>query len=410
VAERRVRVAHLADLHLGFRQYTRQTSRGLNQREADVAEATRRAIDDVIACRPDLIVVAGDVFHSVRPTNTAIVFAFRELRRLREALPEVPVILVAGNHDTPRSVETGSILRLFEALGVLVADDAARRLEFPTLGASVLAVPHQALVRGVRPALRPEGDAPVQILVTHGEVEGALPEERAAVEYGGAQFALNDLAPEAWSYVALGHYHVARAVRPNAWYAGSLEFVSTVPWVEMATARAGGRGSGARRETEAADAKGYLIVDLPGGEPEFRRVGPIREHLDLEPIRCEGLDAATLNVLMTERVDHAKPSIDGRVVRLILWDVPRHVVRELDHARLRAWKDRALHFHLDPRRPPPQRTVGVGGIATPRQTLPEIVRSYLTQRPLAADLDRDAFLTLGMKYVDDAMREEDERT
>jgi len=396
-----VRVAHLADLHLGFRQYTRQTTRGLNQREADVAEATRRAIDDVIECRPDLVVVAGDVFHSVRPTNTAIVFAFRELRRLREALPSAPVVLVAGNHDTPRSVETGSILRLFEALGVMVADDAARRLEFPSLGTSVLAVPHQALVRGVRPALRPEGDAQVQILVTHGEVEGALPQERAAVEYGGAQFALADLAPEAWSYVALGHYHVAHAVRPNAWYSGSLEFVSTVPWVEMATR------PGARRKSTSHD-KGYLLVDLPGGEPQFRRVGPVREHLDLEPIRCEGLDAATLNVLIAERVDHADPPIDGLVVRLVLWDVPRHVVRELDHSQLRAWKDRALYFHLDARRPAPQRTVGVGGVSTPRQTLPEIVQSYLTRRPLPADLPRDDFLKLGMAYVDDAMRAEDE--
>lgn len=403
-----MRVAHLADLHLGFRQYTRQTARGLNQREADVAEATRRAIDDVISQRPDLIVVAGDVFHSVRPTNTAIVFAFRELRRLREALPEAPVVLVAGNHDTPRSVETGSILRLFEALGVLVADDVPRRFEFPQLGASVLAVPHQALVRGVRPSLRPEGDAPVQVLVTHGEVEGALPEERAAVEYGGALLAVADLAPNAWSYVALGHYHVVHAVRPNAWYAGSLDFVSTVPWVEMATAPSGPRTPRARRGSDHAHAKGYLLVDLPDGEPEFRQVGPVRDHLDLEPIRCDGLDAATLNVLVAERVEHANPPIDDRVVRLVLWDVPRHVVRELDHARLRSWKDRALHFHLDARRPTPRRSVGVGGITTPRQTLPEIVQAYLGQRPLPDDLDREAFVSLGLTYLDRAMREEDE--
>lgn len=402
-----MRLAHLADLHLGFRQYTRQTARGLNQREADVAEATRRAIDDVIEQQPDLIVVAGDVFHSVRPTNTAIVFAFRELRRLRDALPDTPVILAAGNHDTPRSVETGSILRLFEALGVLVADDAPRRFEFPALGTSVLAVPHQALVRGARPALRPEGDAPIQILVTHGEVEGALPEERAAVEYGGAQLAVADLAPDAWSYVALGHYHVPHAVRPNAWYAGSLDFVGTVPWVEIATAQTPGGRSRARGR-EAAHEKGYLLVDLPGGTPELRRVGPVREHVDLEPLRCDGLDAATLNVLIAERVDNAEPPIDDRVVRLVLWDVPRHVVRDLDHARLRSWKDRALHFHLDARRPPPQRSVGVGGIATPRQTLPQIVRAYLSQRPLDADLDREAFLGLGVTYLDEALREEDE--
>ncbi len=396
-----MKLAHLADLHLGFRQYTRQTARGLNQREADVAEAARRAIDDLIGQRPDMVVVAGDVFHSVRPTNTAIVFAFRELRRLREALPDTPVILVAGNHDTPRSVETGSILRLFDALGVIVVDDAPRRLDFASLEASVLAVPHQALTRGGRPALRPEGTAPVQILVTHGEVQGVLPEERAAVEYGGAPLAVADLAPDAWSYVALGHYHVAHEVRHNAWYAGSLDYVSTTPWVEMAVA------TSSRASGDAVPNKGYLLVDLPGGTPVFRNVGPVRDHVDLEPIRCEGLDAAALNVLIAERVEHAEPPIDERVVRLVLWDVPRHVLRELDHAQIRTWKDRALHFHLDSRPPLPQRQVGVGGIATRRQTLPEIVREYLGRRPLDADLDRAEFLRLGAAYLDDAMRDEE---
>lgn len=396
-----MKLAHLADLHLGFRQYTRQTQRGLNQREADVAEAARRAVDDVIEMRPDLIVVAGDVFHSVRPTNTAIVFAFRQLRRLREALPDAPLILVAGNHDTPRSVETGSILRLFDALGVIVVDDAPRRLELPSLGASVLAVPHQALTRGARPSLRPDGSAPVQILVTHGEVEGALPEERAAVEYGGAPLSVTDLAPDTWSYVALGHYHVAHEVRPNAWYSGSLDYVGTSPWAEMASA------APRRKARPRAAEKGYLLVDLPGGTPELRRVGPVREHVELEPIRCEGLDAASLNVLIAERVEHADPPIDERVVRLVLWDVPRHVLRELDHAQIRAWKDRALHFHLDSRPPTPQRTVGVGGIATRRQTLPEIVREYLGRRPLDTDLDRAEFLRLGGSYLDAALREDE---
>src|SRR5919108_5298716 len=152
-----VKLAHIADPHLGIRQYHRQTSSGINQREADIAHAFRAAIDGVIAAAPDAVVVAGDLFHSVRPTNSAIVFAFRQFQRLRESLPNAPIVLIAGNHDTPRSVETGSILRLFEELGVDVAADEARRLVYPALDLSVLAVPHQALVGPTRPSLRPEG-------------------------------------------------------------------------------------------------------------------------------------------------------------------------------------------------------------------------------------------------------------
>jgi DNA repair exonuclease SbcCD nuclease subunit len=140
-----VKLAHIADPHLGIRQYHRQTSAGINQREADIAHAFHAAIDGVIAARPDAVAVAGDLFHSVRPTNSAIVFAFHQFQRLRAALPDAPIILIAGNHDTPRSVETGSILRLFEELNVDVAGEEARRFVYPRLDLSVLAVPHQAL-------------------------------------------------------------------------------------------------------------------------------------------------------------------------------------------------------------------------------------------------------------------------
>src|SRR5207245_5018184 len=139
----RVKLAHRADLHLGFRQYDRQTPRGGNQREADVAEAFKPAVDDVLEQRPELVLFAGDVFHSVRPSNPAILFLFQQLHRLRTGLPDTPVVMVAGNHDTPRSTETGTILRLYEALGVHVVVDEPRYLPFARLDCSVLAVPHQ---------------------------------------------------------------------------------------------------------------------------------------------------------------------------------------------------------------------------------------------------------------------------
>src|SRR5438445_11762306 len=136
----RVKLAHLADLHLGFRQFDRQTPRGGNQREADVAEAFRHAVDDLLEQRPDLIVIAGDVFHSVRPTNPAILHLFQQLQRVRATLPNTPVVIIAGEHDTPRSLETGAILRLYEALGIDIAIETSRRVVFPKLDCAVLAV------------------------------------------------------------------------------------------------------------------------------------------------------------------------------------------------------------------------------------------------------------------------------
>ena len=190
-------LAHLADPHLGYRQYYRQTAGGLNQREADVAHVFRSVVDDLLACRPDAVIIAGDLFHTVRPPNAAIVFAFRQFQRLREGLPDAPIILVAGNHDTPRSVETGSILRLFEDLGIDVVADEPRRLEYPHLDLSVLAVPHQALTEPVRPGLEPAGTAKRQVLTLHGEIEGTFPSD--AIEYGGAVLQAAELHASAWN-------------------------------------------------------------------------------------------------------------------------------------------------------------------------------------------------------------------
>jgi DNA repair exonuclease SbcCD nuclease subunit len=388
-----VKLAHIADPHLGIRQYHRQTPSGINQREADIAHAFRAAVDGVIEARPDAVVVAGDLFHSVRPTNAAIVFAFRQFQRLREALPAAPVVLIAGNHDTPRSTETGSILRLFEELGIDVASEEPRRFVYPALDLSVLAVPHQALMSGTRPVLRPEGDERRRVLLLHGEIEGVFPFDRSGAEYGGAVLGLEELAPTEWSYVALGHYHVQHRVAPRVWYAGSLEYVSPNLWGELVDeADHGSRG------------KGWLLADVDRGTAQRRTVPLAREILDLEPIEADGLQAETIDALIAARVGAVPGGVADKVVRLLVHNIPRHVARELNHAAVRALKAVALHFQLDLRRPEIHRTVGTGAPGR-RQTLPELVRSYLERRPLPAELDRDAFVRLGEALVDSVERD-----
>ena len=401
-----MKLAHLADLHLGFRQFDRQTPRGTNQREADVAEVFKRAVDDMLEQKPELIVVAGDLFHSVRPTNQAILFCFRQLHRLRSGLPASPVVVIAGEHDTPRSSETGTILRLYEALGVEIAVEEARRIVFPKLDCAVLAVPQQALAKADRPALRPEpggGGPTLNVLVTHG-VYGGLGEERGTVEYGGAERSRELLSPEKWDYIALGHYHTAQSVATNAWYSGSLEYLPPNPWGQLqdeAAQRASAKGKKART------GKGYLLVDLPGARVSFRSIAPARRHVDLPPIQAAGRNAKELDAQIAERVNGAK--IDDQIVRLLVWDVDRSVARDLDHTAIRGYKARALNFQLELRRPEAQRTAGtVAGPGARRQTLTETVRDFLGRRPLDAELNRETFVKLGVEYLETAAKTEGE--
>jgi exonuclease SbcD len=379
-----VRLVHVADLHLGFRQYQRLTPAGINQREADVAASFRRAVDKVIDLRPDVVLVAGDVFHNVRPTNPAILHAFAQFSRLRQELPEAVVVIVAGNHDTPRSSETGCILRLFVQLGIEVVDDAPRRLSFPDRDLSILAVPD---VPGSRPALAPEPGVRHNLLLLHGEVEGVLPASAAALDRASLEVSKEELGAERWTYVALGHYHVYRQVAPNAYYSGSLDYTSANAWGELLEERASG-----------IPGKGLIEHDLGTGAHRFHALPPSRALVDLPPIPARGLPAPEVDAAIRAAVDACPGGIDDKIVRLVLRDVPRHVTRELNHRAIREYRRRALHFFIDPRKPEIVRTQGQGAPGR-RPSLADVLREKLSTRAIEADIDREQLVALGLHYL-----------
>jgi hypothetical protein len=383
-----MRLVHLSDLHLGFRQYQRLTPAGINQREADVAGAFRRAIDKIIALAPDLVVIAGDVFHNVRPTNPAILHAFHQFARLAGALPGVPVVVVAGNHDTPRAAETGCILRLFSPLGIHVVDAAAERLNFPQRDLSVLAVPDVPGARDVD--LTPDPGARHNVLLLHGEVEGMLPAHLATADRAALEISTEQLGAHRRSYVALGSYHVYREIAPNAFYSGSVEYTSANAWGELVEEQQG-----------SVPGKGIIEHDLATGRHVFHHLPPARPLVDLPPLTARGMSAADLDAAIRERVEGVEGGIEEKVVRLVARDVPRHVARELDHRALREYKRRALHFHLDTRRPEILRTSASGGPGR-RPSLADTVRDKLRTRVLEADIDRDALVELGLHYLKEA--------
>ncbi|WP_353266764.1 DNA repair exonuclease [Gemmatimonas sp.] len=386
-----MRLVHLADLHLGFRQYQRLTPSGINQREADVAATVLRATAQIVDLAPELIVIGGDIFHTVRPSNPAIVHAYRVLMQLRDRLPDTPIVMVAGNHDAPRTAETGCILRLFREIGVFVADAKAELFTFPQQSLAVLAVPD---VPGIdRPPLLPPDGFTHRVLLMHGEIAGLLPAHAASADRAAIEIQPAELHAEQWSYVALGHYHVYREVATRAYYSGSLDYTSSNPWGEL------------REEKEQRiPGKGFIEHDLVSGAHRFHPVQPSRPLLDLEYVDASGMSAQDLDSAIKARVDTAPGGIDDRVVRLTVRNVARHVVRELDHAALRDYRKRAMHFHLDTRRPDPlPRRAGDGsGGRARRATLPELVAERLRERALPADVDREQFVTLGMRYLKQA--------
>ncbi len=384
-----MRLVHLSDIHLGFKQYQRQTPTGINQREADVATSFRRVIDKVIELKPELVLIAGDVFHAVRPSNPAILHAFHQFSRLRQALPDSTVVMVAGNHDTPRMAETRCILPLFAPLGITVVEGEPKRITFHEHDLSILAVPDM----GKAPSLEPDPAAKYNVLLLHGEIEGVLPRYGRELDRRPMGITQQELGADRWDYVALGHYHVYRQVEPNAFYSGSLDYTSTNSWGEMA-------------EEEAAKigGKGIIEHDLTTGAHTFHPIPPLRQWIDLPSLSGAGLSPASLDEAIRATVDNLEGGIDDRIVRLVVRDVPRHILRELDHKALREYKRKALQFHLDTRRPEIVRRENGEAAPGRRASLADTVREKLRSRVLTENIDRETLVALGLHYLQEADR------
>ena len=82
---------HMADTHLGYRQY------GLSERENDFLNVFNHAIDEVVNERPDFIIHSGDFFEYSRPPTKALLTAQNGISRLKNE--KIPMYAIAGNHD-----------------------------------------------------------------------------------------------------------------------------------------------------------------------------------------------------------------------------------------------------------------------------------------------------------------------
>jgi DNA repair exonuclease SbcCD nuclease subunit len=112
-----MRLAHLADVHAGHRQY------GLIQRSDDMIATLRHTLDEIGNHDVKAVLLPGDLFHSrdLRPKTLD-----RVETALRECVPsDVPVLVTQGNHDenlSPRDVTWLSYLHRRGHIVLLEAD------------------------------------------------------------------------------------------------------------------------------------------------------------------------------------------------------------------------------------------------------------------------------------------------
>jgi DNA repair exonuclease SbcCD nuclease subunit len=237
---------------LGYSAYAKVTPSGINQREQDIYDSFTQVIDRILEMHPDMVVHAGDVFHTPRPSNRAITQALIGFQRLSSH--GIPTVVIGGNHSMPRIRSSSCILESIALFPKIHVAFKGEYEQFRINKALVHCVPHcgteEEMIQAFD-AVRPSGQGEMNILVTHAGLT-------ADVDYVMGEF--NELKVPAkivvdypdMDYIALGHYHRSIKVSQRAYYSGSTERFGF---------------------SDAGHPCGFLEVDLPAGVVTYHEIG-----------------------------------------------------------------------------------------------------------------------------------------
>jgi len=322
-----IRILHFGDLHLGIENYGRfDPQTGLSSRLADFLRAFDQLVDFAARETVDLVVFAGDAFKTRDPSPTYQREFARRIHRLACQL-DIPTFLLVGNHDLPNAASRAHAVEIFDTLNVenvwvarrpdvyrintrrgpvqvvalpwiirsaLLAHDDYKNLNLEEINQLMLSklenliLGEAGLVSRLDPALP-------TIMVAHGTVQGAVYGSERSVMLGRDLVLSPSLIRHpAFDYVALGHIHKHQCLfdDPPAVYCGSLERIDF---------------------GEAAERKGFVVVDLEKGRVEWRFVPVNARRFVTIHVQADG-DNPTQSVLDTI----AQHPIADAVVRLII--------------------------------------------------------------------------------------------
>ena len=127
-----MRILHTSDWHLG--QTLHEVSR-----EDEHRRFLAWLLDTLAAEQADALIVAGDVFDNANPFSSAQRMYYRFLTDCRARFPQLDVIIVGGNHDSPSRLDAPA--DLLDAFGVTVVGGVPRTTDGRTVDVERFVVP-----------------------------------------------------------------------------------------------------------------------------------------------------------------------------------------------------------------------------------------------------------------------------
>lgn len=247
-----MRILHTSDWHLG------QTLHGFDRSYEHLC-FLNWLLETLVLEQVDVLLVSGDVFDNANPSAAAQRLLYQFLQGARARLPNLNMVFIAGNHDSPGRLEAP--VPLLEMFGTVVVGQVGRH-PGGEIDVEKLIVPLRDRLGEVRawcvavPFLRPgdvprvevEGDAylagvaelyreaqalafarrePGQAVLAMGHCHlsggGVSCDSERRIVIGGAEMLPAGIFDERLAYVALGHLHLPQPAGGVEWirYSGS---------------------------------------------------------------------------------------------------------------------------------------------------------------------------------------------
>jgi DNA repair exonuclease SbcCD nuclease subunit len=258
----------MSDLHIGAKPYNENTIYN------DIKEAFSESIEIIKRERPDLLVIAGDLFDSPRPDNDSlrlVIQKFREVTGLG-----IPIVMAHGEHDTPGRRESTILQVISSAVDKVYAplyelkseggltkekiyEDIVKETKISINNLNVFVYPFKKINLDSRRELandllpyynkaikEQEGKS---VFVAHFSIDPLFIQDALVSE---------EKLPEA-NYIAMGHIHKRYISRGSKYYAypGSLYPIES-------------------NEARSQDKRGPILVDLSSDIPDIQEICDIQ--------------------------------------------------------------------------------------------------------------------------------------
>lgn len=272
-------ILHFSDTHLGYNDLDILDKNNINQREADFYDAFSQVVEQIKEIKPDYIIHTGDLFHRSSPSNRAITYALEKFNEIDSL--NIPFILIAGNHSTPRTNLSSPILKIFENFKNIYVSYSQKykKIEFNNIIFHTL--PHMnddtTALSQIELCEENIDVTKKNIMMLHCSV-GAW---YLMQEFGEWVYPTNkEYIFSKMDYVALGHWHGFGSVgkHENVYYSGSTERTSL---------------------NDKRNEKGFILLDIKDDllntlNIEYRQIS-IRPIVQKQ-INCEDYESSILNL------------------------------------------------------------------------------------------------------------------